>query len=67
MVALHTTNEGYLKPFHKCPKCKKGELDTRVPRSLIVKHLFFWLDVKRYRCNNCHAKVYIKTRPEMSN
>jgi DNA-directed RNA polymerase subunit RPC12/RpoP len=46
--------------YNQCPKCKMGLLDTRVSRGPIVKHLFFWLQVKRYRCNNCAAKVYVK-------
>ena len=50
--------------YHKCPCCEKGQLETRVKRSFIVRNLFVWMDVKRYQCNSCGRKVYIKNAPE---
>jgi len=50
------------KKYWKCPICEIGYLDRRVPRDPFVKYLLFWRDVKRYKCNNCQAKVYIKKR-----
>lgn len=47
--------------YIKCPRCKVGNLDTRVPRGTLIKYALFFTDVKRYRCNNCYAKVYAKT------
>jgi len=43
----------------KCPKCKKGELDTRVKRSFLVKTFLFWKAVKRYKCNYCGKSSYV--------
>ena len=48
--------------YNPCPKCKSGTLDTRIARGKIVKHLFFWMEVKRYKCSNCLAKVYVKIK-----
>jgi len=50
------------KVYLRCPKCKVGHLDRRVPRDFFVKHVLFWMDIKRYRCNNCWAKVYIRRK-----
>jgi len=50
--------------YHKCPCCENGQLETRIKRSFIVRHLFVWMDVKRYQCNACRRKVYIKNAPE---
>jgi len=47
------------KTYSKCPKCKKGDLDTRVPRGALIKLFLFWTNLKRYRCNSCGAKVYM--------
>lgn len=46
--------------YNPCPRCKSGILDTRIARGKIVKHLFFWMEVKRYKCSNCLAKVYVR-------
>jgi uncharacterized protein YlaI len=46
------------KKYLSCPKCKKGDLDTRIPRPLAVKRLLGWLPIRRYLCNNCQSKVY---------
>jgi len=46
--------------YHRCPKCKIGLLDTRVPRDPFVKYVLFFKNIKRYRCNHCYSKVYIK-------
>lgn len=43
-----------------CPKCKKGVLDTRVPRSRLVKIFAFWLPLKRYKCYYCSKKSYFR-------
>lgn len=48
------------KVYKKCPYCKKGMLDTRVKRSRIVKILLFFVEIKRYACNNCQRKVYMR-------
>ncbi len=50
------------RTYAKCPKCGTGYLDTRVPRGFFVKHVLFWLDVKRYKCNNCGNKVYLNNK-----
>jgi DNA-directed RNA polymerase subunit RPC12/RpoP len=50
------------KEYNKCPRCKIGQLNKRVHRDPFVKYVLFWQDIKRYRCNNCWAKVYIKSR-----
>jgi len=42
-----------------CPRCKT-ELHTRVPRGRLVKSLFFWMSLKRYRCDKCLKYVYVK-------
>lgn len=47
--------------YVKCPRCKIGDLNTRVRRGPIVKYLLFLTDIKRYRCNNCYAKVFATT------
>jgi len=48
------------RKYHKCPHCKKGTLDTRVKRGFFVKNFFIWLGTKRYQCNTCGRKCYIK-------
>jgi len=47
--------------YHSCPICKIGLLDTRVQRDPFVKYVLFFKDIKRYRCNNCYSKVYIRS------
>jgi hypothetical protein len=42
----------------KCKKCNTGVLDTRVKRPLFIKVLFFWLNVKRYKCDYCNKSTY---------
>jgi len=42
----------------KCKKCNTGVLDTRVKRPLFIKVLFFWLTVKRYKCDYCNKRSY---------
>ncbi len=44
--------------YHKCPKCPSGYLTSRVPRGAVVK--FLGLNLRRYKCNSCEAKVYLK-------
>lgn len=41
-----------------CPKCKT-ELDNRVPRGFFVKHILFFLPLKRYVCYKCQRKRYV--------
>jgi hypothetical protein len=48
-----------IKERKKCPKCERGELDTRIHRGFLVKSFLFWLPLKRYRCNECWGKTYI--------
>lgn len=61
-----------IKERKKCPKCERGELDTRVHRSWFVKRVLFWLPIKRYRCSLCWNKSYIygstgqETKAELS-
>jgi len=43
----------------KCPKCKNGVLADRVRRGPIARYLFFWLNLKRYKCYRCGKKSYI--------
>jgi len=50
--------------YQKCPHCVNGRLDTRIKRGFIVKNFFVWMNVKRYQCNSCRKKVYIKNCPE---
>lgn len=49
-----------VKKYEKCPYCKNGELNTRVRRSFFVKHLFKWVGEKRYMCDVCARKKYVK-------
>lgn len=61
-MAISTNAETGLKPERKktpvCPRCKV-ELDGRVPRGFLVKHLLFFLPLKRYICYRCQRKRYI--------
>ena len=52
------------RSYKRCTKCKTGYLDTRIKRAVIVKCMFFWADLKRYRCNNCYATFYLRTNRE---
>ncbi len=45
--------------YAKCPRCKTGDLDTRIPRGFLVKRLLGH-SFKRYKCNNCGAKIYVR-------
>jgi len=47
--------------YHKCPHCPQGKLDTRIKRGFFVRNIFIWMHVKRYQCNCCGRKVYIKS------
>ncbi len=46
------------KKLPLCPKCKT-ELDNRVSRGFFVRHLLFFLPIKRYVCYRCQRKRYI--------
>jgi len=46
--------------FPKCPHCVNGHLENRIRRGFFVRHFFVWMDVKRYQCNTCGRKVYVK-------
>jgi len=48
------------RTIHKCPHCENGKLDTRIKRGFFVRYFCFWLQYKRYQCNTCERKVYIK-------
>ena len=48
------------RPIYKCPHCEKGNLDTRIKRGFFVRNFCFWLDLRRYQCNTCERKVYIR-------
>lgn len=66
MVLNSTTNTNdvtwlnHVQTYNKCPHCEKGQLDTRVKRGFLVKYLFVWMNVKRYECNTCGKKSYVK-------
>ncbi|MVN22307.1 hypothetical protein [Mucilaginibacter arboris] len=47
------------KQVYYCPHCHT-ELHHRISRGWIVKYLFFWLPLKRYRCDKCFNFVYVK-------
>ncbi|SJZ98606.1 hypothetical protein SAMN04488132_107140 [Sediminibacterium ginsengisoli] len=49
----------------QCRKCKKGTLDTRVERAMVIKKLFFWLPIKRYRCSHCYRRTYLFTTSDV--
>lgn len=49
-----------VKKHQKCPHCKNGKLDTRVKRGFLVKNFFTWVGTKRYQCNSCGKKSYLK-------
>jgi transposase-like protein len=49
-----------VKTYHKCPRCKSGLLDTRIKRGFFVRNVFIWMNVKRYQCNACGRKSYVK-------
>lgn len=42
-----------------CPKCKKGRLYDRVPRAYIMKTIFFFMPLRRYKCYYCGKKPYV--------
>jgi len=50
--------------YRHCPNCEHGVLETRIKRGFFVKYFFIWMDVKRYQCNACGKKVYIKNSAE---
>jgi hypothetical protein len=61
MVIPVNSHEGLSTGYKKlplCPKCKT-ELDNRVPRGFFVKHLLFFLPMKRYICYKCQRKRYV--------
>ena len=49
-----------IQTFRKCPHCRHGRLDTRIKRGFFVRHFLPWMDLKRYQCNTCERKVYLK-------
>ena len=46
--------------YRKCPHCDTGELAHRVPRHYLVK-MIFGNRLRRYKCDNCQRKVYVKS------
>lgn len=48
------------KNLHYCSNCN-SVLHNRVSRGWIIRNLFFWLDVKRYRCDKCFKYIYVKS------
>lgn len=48
------------KTYKSCPYCQKGILNTRVKRGFLVKNVLLWVDVKRFQCDVCGKKVYLK-------
>lgn len=68
-MVLDTTNNNtawlnQVQTYKKCPHCEKGQLDNRVKRGFFVKYVFAWMEVKRYACNTCGKKSYIKRNHE---
>jgi hypothetical protein len=60
---MKNENENWInaaKSYRNCPHCEKGLLNTRVRRGFFVKNVFVWMAVKRYQCNVCARKVYLK-------
>jgi DNA-directed RNA polymerase subunit RPC12/RpoP len=49
-----------VKTYHKCPYCNIGEFSYRIQRPAYVK-LIFGEKMRRYQCDNCRRKVYLKT------
>jgi hypothetical protein len=49
-----------VKTYQKCPKCKTGDLSSRVPRSFVYKYLVFWATYRRYRCDDCNKLTHIR-------
>lgn len=48
-----------MQTYRKCPRCNSGDLSHRIPRQIFIK-IIFGDTLKRYRCNNCFRKVYVK-------
>jgi hypothetical protein len=47
------------RQYPLCPKCKE-EFAYRIHRSFLFKLFLFWLPVRRYYCNYCRQKMYIR-------
>jgi ribosomal protein S27AE len=64
-MAIDNNNSEWVVPvYQKCPNCETGQLDTRIKRGFFVRNLFVWMNVKRYQCNSCGRKVYIKNHSQ---
>lgn len=50
--------------YRKCPHCAKGQLDTRVKRGFFVRFFLSWMNLRRYQCNSCEKKVYVKAQSQ---
>ena len=48
------------RSYHKCPYCEQGVLDNRIKRGFFIRNFLFWINLKRYECNTCERKVYIR-------
>lgn len=59
LVVQHETNDGEIsnKSKRTCRYCKSTGME-RIPRSFIMKTLFFWLPVRRFVCYKCLKKQY---------
>lgn len=62
MEALEMSWLNSTKVYKTCPKCKKGQLDTRVKKNPLIKTFFFFLDLKRYKCSHCEHTFYLSTK-----
>jgi len=61
MVVPAHTSEPIIAQYKKmpvCPQCKT-QFDSRVPRSVFVKNILFFLPLKRYMCYKCQRKRYL--------
>jgi len=66
-MAVDNNNEEWVNViphFQTCPSCLKGQLDIRIRRGFFVRNFFLWMNVKRYQCNSCGRKIYIKKHSE---
>lgn len=58
-AAFNNQTYHHAKLTHYCPSCN-SQLHHRVSRSWLVKNLFFFVSLKRYRCDKCFKSVYVR-------
>jgi hypothetical protein len=57
-IRFHGKHGHYM---YNCPKCKLT-LTRRIGLSKLVKILFFWLSLKKYKCQSCMAEYHVYAR-----